>query len=94
MQPLILVRRCWQEGDSKKSAAISLQYAMGCHHPILGLLFHVNCPSAPCHGEVQKGRGTRSLLINALHTCCKPTAGTYAIGAEWNRDGSSCLNTR
>lgn len=53
----------------------------------------LNCPSAPCHREAQKRRGT-SLLINALHRCCKPTAGTYAIGTEWNRDGSSCLYTQ
>lgn len=94
MQPLILMRRCWQKEDSKKSAATSLQGAMGCHCPILCLLFHVNCPSAPCHGDAQIGRETRILLINALHTCCKPTAGTYAIGTEWNRDGSSCLYTQ
>lgn len=41
MQPLILLGRCWQEGDSKKSAATSLQRAMGCHHSIPGLLLHV-----------------------------------------------------
>lgn len=41
MQPLILVGTCWQDGDSEESAATSLQHAMGCHHPVLGLLLHV-----------------------------------------------------
>lgn len=94
MQPLILVTRCWQEGDNKKSAAISLHCAMGCHHPILGLLFHVKLPlcSRPRGGPDRKGN-KKSLYQCFAHTL-QAHSSNYAIGAEWNKDGSSCFYTQ
>lgn len=42
-----------------------------------------------------RSKGVKRVLSNALHTCCKHTAGTCAISAEWQRDGPrSCLDTQ